>query len=103
MQKSPWFADYLTTQTERYKRSLKENGEEHVATLLAQRDVAQVLMWMGRFEDAEPYLWQVLEQLNQAEDDNAILQYTISLMHTIDRSLGREKTVINRPVSERAE
>ncbi len=70
----------LRTATELYRQRLQQLGPNHINTLLALRDQAQILSWQGRYDEVELRLWRVLAGLNDRKPDDPIVAYTVQLI-----------------------
>jgi hypothetical protein len=63
----------------RYSKALAEKGPKHIDTLLAHRDVAQLYIQAGRFDEAKPILLDVLDGLSDRAANDDIRRFTITL------------------------
>jgi hypothetical protein len=54
--------------------------------------MAQVLLWIGRFQEAEEALSQVLIGFKDRTNDDPIVKYTVQLLYEVGTGLGRPET-----------
>jgi tetratricopeptide (TPR) repeat protein/predicted Ser/Thr protein kinase len=74
------FLRNLVTAEERYKANLAKLGPDHIDTVLARRDLAQMYLASNRLDDAEVTLAEVIKKLNPRPGDDPIVKFTISLL-----------------------
>lgn len=55
-------------------------------------DVAQVMVWQGRFDEAEGLLSKVLLSFTDRPVEDPLVQYTLTLLHEVGLGLGRPET-----------
>ena len=94
LQKSAFFIEQIKMARERYEKALVVEGssDQHHTSLLAKRDMAQLLLWIGRFQEAEDELAQVLIGFKDRSNDDPIVKYTVQLLYEVGAGLGRPET-----------
>jgi serine/threonine protein kinase len=70
----------IGTAEERYRGNLARLGPDHIDTLLARRDVAQLYLATNRLDEAETILVEVLDRMKTRANDDAIRLFTIGLL-----------------------
>jgi tRNA A-37 threonylcarbamoyl transferase component Bud32 len=76
------FTRALSTAEGRYQAKLTEFGPNHIDTLLARRDIAQMYMATNRLDDAELVLLEILHGMNDRSADDAIVLFTTGLLRS---------------------
>jgi serine/threonine protein kinase len=64
----------------RYRELLADRGPKHIDTVLARRDIAQILIWKRRFDEAKPLLFDVLDAMSNLPEQDEIRQYSFALL-----------------------
>jgi eukaryotic-like serine/threonine-protein kinase len=85
-------ADFLrnmATAQDRYELNLAKLGPDHIDTLLARRDIAQLYISTNRLDEAERTLVEVLDRMKTRANDDPILAFTIRLLKLCHRTRGR--------------
>jgi tetratricopeptide (TPR) repeat protein len=65
---------------ERYRVNLAKLGPDHIDTLLARRDLAQLYLSTNRLDEAERILVEVLDAMKTRANDDPIRVFTIGLL-----------------------
>jgi tetratricopeptide (TPR) repeat protein len=81
----------ITTARERYQAKVTELGPDHIDSLLARRDVAQMYLTTNRLDEAEPILVEIIDQMKTRPTDDKVRLFTVSLLLTC--ATNREKTM----------
>jgi RNA polymerase sigma factor (TIGR02999 family) len=70
----------IGTAQERYRVQLAKLGPDHIDTLLARRDLAQMYMTANRLEEAKPILVEVIDRMKTRANVDPIRVFTIGLL-----------------------
>jgi len=70
----------LATADQRFRAKMTELGPNHIDTLLARRDLAQMHMNLNQFAAAEPILFEVLRGMNDRAPEDPIVVSTTRLL-----------------------
>jgi serine/threonine protein kinase len=90
----PPFGDDFTKRLDaaeaRYRDNLAKKGPKDIDTLLARRDMAQLLIWMRRFDDAKPILFEVLDAMLEQPESSEIRRFSFNLLNICPKSFRTE-------------
>jgi serine/threonine protein kinase len=70
----------LDAAEKRYREALDKNGPKHIDTLLARRDIAQLYLEVGRFDQVKPILLDVLDGMSDQPVGDEIRRFTIGIL-----------------------
>jgi tetratricopeptide (TPR) repeat protein len=85
------FLRNMATAQDRYELNLAKLGPDHIDTLLARRDIAQLYISTNRLDEAERTLVDILDRMKTRANDDLILAFTIRLLRICHRI--RERTM----------
>ena len=70
----------IATARERYRAKLAELGPDHIDSLLARRDLAQMYLATNRLDEAEPILVEIIDQMKTRPTDDEVRLFTVGLL-----------------------
>ena len=85
------FETVLPYYLDEYRSRLSEHGREHIETLLAMRDLAEVYAQLKRYDDAEPLFREALDGLRNRPRNDPIVTLTETYLATMYTAHGKHQ------------